>query len=214
MMKRVFTIPCRKDKCLELSNLILEKIGVEEATLRVGENSIEVKVYGYESDVKATWSRIKRLIKEYRSSVKIEKNLLKIKVDYLVKKTGRAFPPKVLVETLRRKGFFAQYDKGEGVIVTDASLDKITECVESITKIYEQVKYDLRGKTAIYYVTILSLVLGREPEFVIEKAKELNHVYLDEDGKLRLRLNLQQALDEFIKSIRGELKDTGGDFGD
>lgn len=213
MMKRVFTIPCRKDRCLELSNLILEKITVDEATVHVGENSIEIRVYGYKSDIKETWNKIKRLINEFKSSIRVEKNALRIKIDYLVKKSGKAFPPRVLVEVLKRTGYYAQYYKGDQAIVTNAPLEKLFEHIESINRVYEEVKHNLRGKTTIYYVIILSLVLRKDPGFIIEKGRELNHLQLDDEGKFRLRVNLQQALDEFIKSSRGELKDTGGGFG-
>lgn len=201
LIKRFFQINCKGEECLKLAELIREKApAAEYMGIEIREDALRITMHGYKTDIKKAWEYIRRLVSSYRSSVTITRHgLRRIKVEYLVEKTGRTFPPILLVEILKYKGYKAILSDCKDEIITDAEPEVLEELVAKISDIINKIRFDIRGTVAKYYVVVASIILGLEPEQVIEKGVLHGHLYRDEEGKIRIKKEWRQALAEFLR---------------
>ena len=204
LIKRFFYIPCRGNECFKLAELIREKIpSVEYVDITIEEDGLYITMYGYKTDIKQAWEYIRRLVSSYKSSITTLKGGIKrIKIDYLVEKTRKTFPPIVLVEILSRLGYRAGLNQDKTEIYTDASSELIEEIINKIWDIINTIKYDVRGTTSKYFVVVSSIVLNVEPEHVISEACSRGIMEKDEEGKYRIKKEWRKALNEFISEYR------------
>ncbi len=204
LIKRFFYIPCRGEECFKLAELIKEKIpSVEYVDITIEEDGLYITMYGYKTDIKYAWEYIRRLVSSYKSSVTTLKGGIKrIKIEYLVEKTRRTFPPIVLVEILERLGYKAGLNQDKTEIYTDAPTELIEEIINKIWEVINAIKYDVRGTTSKYFVVVSSIVLKMDPEQVLSKAYSMGIMGKDEEGKYRIRKEWRKALNEFISEYR------------
>ncbi len=204
LIKRFFYIPCRGEECFKLAELIREKIpSVEYVDITIEEDGLYITMYGYKTDIKYAWEYIRRLISSYKSSITTLKGGIKrIKIEYLVEKTRKTFPPIVLVEILERLGYKAGLNQEKTEIYTDAPTELIEEIVNKIWEVINAIKYDVRGTTSKYFVVVSSIVLKMNPEQVLSRAYSMGIMDKDEEGKYRIKKEWRKALNEFISEYR------------
>jgi len=204
LIKRFFYIPCRGEECFKLAELIKEKIpSVEYVDITIEEDGLYITMYGYKTDIKYAWEYIRRLVSSYKSSITTLKGGVKrIKIEYLVEKIRKTFPPIVLVEILERLGYKAGLNQDKTEIYTDAPIELIEEIVNKIWEVINVIKYDVRGTTTKYFVVVLSIVLKMEPEQVLSRAHSMGIMDKDEEGKYRIKKEWRKALNEFISEYR------------
>ncbi len=204
LIKRFFYIPCKGEECFKLAELIKEKIpSVEYIDITIEEDGLYIIMYGYKTDIKYAWEYIRRLVSSYKSSITTLKGGVKrIKIEYLVEKIRKTFPPIVLVEILERLGYKAGLNQDKTEIYTDAPLELIEEIVNKIWEVINVIKYDVRGTTTKYFVVVLSIVLKMEPEQVLSRAHSMGIMDKDEEGKYRIKKEWRKALNEFINEYR------------
>ncbi len=204
LIKRFFYIPCRGEECFKLAELIKEKIpSVEYIDITIEEDGLYITMYGYKTDIKYAWEYIRRLVSSYKSSITILKGGIKrIKIEYLVEKTRKTFPPIVLVEILEYLGYKAVLNKDKTEIYTDAPTELIEEIVNKIWEVINAIKYDVRGTTSKYFIVVSSIVLKMDPEQVLSKAYSAGIMDKDEEGKYRIKKEWRKALNEFISEYR------------
>lgn len=203
LIKKSFIIPCSGDECIELSNALLENTGgLGTITIEAKKNHIVVSVYGYKSDVKETWMLIKNLVGERRELKQVGKGLSRVAVNHLAKILKRTFPPKLLVEILKRNGYYALYEEEESVITTNASLEELRRIAEALSDVYVRIGDVCRGTITRYYLTALIILTGDELDKIIENAEKLNHIYRDENGKFVVKTDWVKAIDEYIKTFK------------
>ena len=201
LIKRFFQISCKGEECLKLAELIREKApAVEYMDIEIREDALRITMYGYKTDIKNAWEYIRRLVSSYRSSIITTRHgLRRIKIEYLVEKTSRTFPPILLVEILKYKGYKAILSDYKDEIITDAEPKVLEELAVKIFDVINKIRFDVRGTVAKYYVAATSIILGVEPEQVIEKGILYGHLYRDEDGKIRIKKEWRQALAELLR---------------
>ena len=204
LIKRFFYIPCRGEECFKLAELIREKIpSVEYVDITIEEDGLYITMYGYKTDIKYAWEYIRRLISSYKSSITtLRGGIKRIKIEYLVEKTRKTFPPIVLVEILGRLGYRAGLNQDKTEIYTDAPTELIEEIVNKIWEVINAIKYDVKGTTSKYFVVVLSIVLKMEPEQVLSRAYSMGMMDKDEEGKYRIKKEWRKALNEFISEYR------------
>ncbi|MEM0355137.1 MAG: DUF2067 family protein [Desulfurococcaceae archaeon] len=202
LVKKTFVIPCRGEECVDLSNTLLENIsGTGTVTIEAKQNQIVVTIYGYKSEVRETWLILRKLVEE-KKLLRLGKGLLKISLNQLAKVLRKTIPPKLLVEVLKRLGYYAVYEKGESAIVTNAPLEELKRISEELADSYSKTGGICRGTTTRYYLAALTVLTGLDLERIVENAEKLNHIYRDEDGKIVVRVEWVRALDEYIKTYR------------
>ncbi|MET1159386.1 MAG: DUF2067 family protein [Thermoprotei archaeon] len=204
LVKRVFYIPCKGDLCLKLAEIINEKApAVEHAEIKISDNGLYITLYGYKTDVRNAWEYIKRIASLYLSAIRDTGGIKRIKLEYLVDRLRRTFPPRLLAAILNYMGYRCEYDHDKNELVTDAPLEIIEDIAKKIAEIIDSIKYDVRGTTTKYYVVAASIILNTDLETVYRIGVEKKHLVLDEDGKYRIRIYWKQAIEELIREHRG-----------
>ncbi len=196
MIKRVFHISCRGEECYRIAEFIKENIGVPEISITFRENGLYIELYGYKSDIRNAWARIKQLIRMYRQAHVPTAVGHRVSIEYIVSNIKKTFPPQLLVEVLKRKGYEARYD-GEA-IETSASLDTLIGLADSIADIISSLKYRVRGSTAKHLIAASTLLTGKPLEKVIDELVEKGYLYYDEDDKIRIKHEWRSALDSYV----------------
>lgn len=202
IIKRAFFISCREEECLKLADLIKDNISTLEALIDVKDYGIEIVLYGYKTDVRRAWEKIKQIVSFYKELTQATRSKVKrIPVSHIVSLTKKTFPPTLLAEILARKGYRSRY--ASGVIETDADLEVLKSIVEKISEVYERIKYSVRGTTTKYFITASSILLDLDPDYVIDECLKTGLLKVSgEEDKPKLAKEWRQALDDFIKYIR------------
>lgn len=197
--KRVFRIKCPPRKCEQLLERIEEVVSVTgDVEARLLEGAIELRFYGYESEIKASWQKLRALLSGIGMAP--ASGPRRFSIDYLVKRVGSTFPPRVLKKVLEKSGFFAEVDSSAGVILTSASEEEVVKAAARVAEAHRAAGERVRGTSARYYVAALSAITGRAVEEVIERAVELGHMSKGEDGRAILRIEWQRGVDSFLRA--------------
>ena len=201
-ISRKFVLNCIDEQtCIELVNTLLENLpATMYVSYRIRGNKLEIVVQGLKHDVQGIWA----LIKHYHS------DLLKIKaqkmkefkeypIRYIVSKIHRTFPPDIVVEILKAKGYKADLDDDK--ITTNANLDMVSDIASKVAKILDEIRYDVVGKSTKKIVVYASILLDKNPKDIIRALIDEGILVEDEKvGKPRLAVNLEQAIKK-IKTI-------------
>ena len=202
LIKRSFYVPCKGEECYKLAELIREKAPVvEQIDIGITDSGLYITMYGYKTDIRNAWSYIKRLVSSYKSAVVEHGGKRRIRVDYVVERIGHTFPPKLLIEILKYKGYVAELSEFKNEIITNASLEVVEETASKIHELINEIRFNVRGTTTKYYVVAASILTGMKPEEVYRHGLELNHLVI-EDEKYRIRVEWRSALREFLKAFR------------
>ena len=201
-ISRKFVLNCIDEQtCIELVNTLLENLPTTMyVSYRIRGNKLEIVVQGLKHDVQGIWA----LIKHYHS------DLLKIKaqkmkefkeypIRYIVSKIRRTFPPDIVVEILKAKGYKA--DLEDDKITTNANLDMVSDIASKVAKILDEIRYDVVGKSTKKIVVYASILLDKNPKDIVRVLIDEGILVEDEEvGKPRLAVNLEQAIKK-IKTI-------------
>ncbi len=201
VIKREFFIPCRGVDCFKLAELIQENVSIGEMAIDIRDNGLYIAFYGYKSDIRRAWARVKKVLRDYRSSIRRTPLGYRVSIDYIVSSIKKTFPPILLVEIVKRMGYSVRYSSG--YIETDMDVEELKEIASKIADIVYQLRYEVRSTACKYFIVAASILTGREPSNVIDDAIGKELVYLDEDGKPRLRVEWRRAIDIYTKYVRG-----------
>lgn len=201
LIRRVYHISCHGEECYKLAEFIRENISVPEISITFREHGIYVELYGYKSDIRNAWSKIKHLVSMYRRSMTRTRKGYRITIDYIVSKIRKTFPPTLLVEILKKRGYSVSYE-GDYIEI-DIEPDELIELASRVADIIQAIRYEASGTTTKYLITAATILTNRSSEDVdqvISELEELGYLYRDEDGKARLKLDWKKALDMYLRS--------------
>jgi len=198
-IRRVYHISCHGEECYRLAEFIRENISVPEINITFREHGIYVELYGYKSDIRNAWSKIKHLVSMYKRSMIRTRKGYRITIDYIVSRIRKTFPPILLIEILRKMGYDANYK--ENIIEVDIEPDELIKLADKIANIIQTIRYKVSGTTAKYLITAAAILTNRsieEIDQVVNELEELGYLFRDEDGKVRLKLEWRKALDMYL----------------
>ena len=201
LIRRVYHISCHGEECYKLAEFIRENISVPEISITFREHGIYVELYGYKSDIRNAWSKIKHLVNMYKRSMIRTRKGYRVTIDYIVSRIRKTFPPILLTEILRKLGYDVRYEGN--IIEVDIEPDELIGLADKIADIIQAIRYKVGGTTAKYLVTAAAILTNRsveEIDQVIAELEELGYLYRDEDGKARLKLEWKKALDMYLMS--------------
>lgn len=199
LVKRRFRVPCRGEECLKLYEYVKDRVpSLEHVEFKVSGSGLVVEAYGYETDVKRLWSELRSYVRALRHVS--TRGLNSFRVDYIVKLTGKTFPPDVLVEVLSRQGH--RVEAGEGVIYTSAGVDEVLGLVERISELNSVAKNIAKGTAARYFIVSASLLTGLPPQEIVERAVGLQLMEPDESGAYLLKHEWRRALDLLVRYLK------------
>jgi hypothetical protein len=207
LIKREFFIPCKGDECFKLAELINEKIPqVELIDIDISDHGLRIKMYGYKSDVRRAWNTIKQLVRIYRTPYIMEHGRLRrMPIQYIVERIKRTFPPSLLVYILKKKGYRAALSEDGEEIVSDAEPDYIVEIASRIADLTQRIKDFTRGTSTKYFIIAASILLDKDPEYIVEKAFAMGLLEKIND-RFIIKKEWRQALEEVIKDEKHSIE--------
>lgn len=187
---------------MKLYELLKDRIPpMEYVSFEVTNKGLTIEAYGYETDIKALWFEIRKLLSPLREVMSKSKQSRRYNIDLIVRMIRKTFPPIVLVEVLKRKGCFAELAIGENAVVSDASLDEITETAAKIADVNLQALKVAKNTSARYYITALSVLSGLSVDDVVKFSTE-NGFLSEEEGSYVLKLDWREALSKALKTLK------------
>jgi len=200
LVKRRFRVKCVDEPCEKLAERISDGISIAgEYSVTIQDGFVTVEFYGYESEIKKAWNKIKSML---AGSPKVEKGVFVYDVNAVFKDIGSTFPPRVLVEVLRRQGFTAVLS-GEGdKIRTNASRQTVYSISSRIAEVARSIPGEIRGLSTKYYLLTISVLTSLPVEEVIGRGIEAAHLKRDENGFITLNIEWLQGVDDFLKRVK------------
>lgn len=203
LVKRLFYVNCRGEECSKLSEIITENIpSTEQVDIAITDWGLYITIYGYKSDIKNIWRKIRSIVNSYRSSAIVGEKHSRVSLEYLFNKLKHTFPPNMLVYILKKLNYRAEYIVDENIIVTNASLSIVEDVSKRIVKLINDIKHRVSGTTTKYYVIASCILTNKSIDEVLVIGLENNHLYIDQDGKYRLKIEWRKALEEFINKYK------------
>lgn len=201
--KRFFYINCRGEECNKLSEIIMENIpSIEQLDVAVTNQGLYITIYGYKSEIKSIWRKIRDIVNSYKSSIVLSRGYSKVSVEYLFNKFKQTLPPKLLVFILNKLGYRAEYSLDKNTILTNAPLETIEEVANRVIELMNNLKHKVSGSITKYYVIASCILTNQTIDNVLTIGLEINHLYIDENGKYRLRIDWKKALEEVINKFK------------
>jgi hypothetical protein len=202
LVKKKFYIACTEQECLKLYELLKDRMPtIAQVIIEVTEKGLLVEAYGYETDIKDLWFSIKSLIGPLKEATR-KAGIKKIKVELVTKTIHKTFPPRVLVETLRRKGFYIEYNAEDGSIVTSASFNEVVALADKIADLSVQASRLPATTSTRYFVIAACAITGLSIEEVINMAMEIGLIEQGEGGRYIVKRDWRESLDSFLKHVR------------
>ena len=198
LIKKRFYIKCNGDECFKLAEIIKTNMVSKESTIIIKDNGIVIELYGYKTDIKNTWLKIKRLLSIYKATYSREgRNVYPL--EHIVSLSRKTFPPRLLVEILKYQGYMAEYKDGN--IISNADLEHIVKLVNRINELINDLRYTVKGTTSKYFLVAASILLNTDPMSIIEHSLNKGLMIQDQDGKPCLRVEWRQALSKILRSF-------------
>lgn len=195
-LRRIFKIsipPDAKydlDRFLERLNSAIHAYG---SVIRIEGNTIYIEVYGGKTMIKDTWTRIKKVLREYTPPPKGGFKLVRIYRD-----VGIALPPDVLAAVIEASGYRTEYDREN--LYTDASYEEVLLAAKAIRGALEEMRGLNATRTAKKLLATLSAIWGAPVASVIDVLIEKGYARLSDSGKIELLRPWKEALSE----LKGE----------
>lgn len=207
LIKREFFIQCRGDECFKIAELISENAPqVELIDIDISDHGLRIKIYGYKSDIKRVWNTIKQLLRIYQTPyITGHGRIRRIPIQYIVGRIKRTFPPSLLVFILKKKGYRASLSEDNEEILSDAEPDHVIEIASRIADLTQRIRNITRGTSTKYFIIAASILLDKDPEYIVNKALEKGILERIED-KIRVRKEWRQALEEVIKDEKHSIE--------
>jgi len=202
LVKRKLFVPCREDECFKLYELLKEKMpSVNYASFDVTEKGLLIEVYGYESDVKELWFEIKRLVGPLKEITR-KSGVRKYSVDLITKMIKKTFPPRVLVEVLKRLNYYADLLEGENQLATNASFEEVVRLAEKTADLNNEASRVAGNTSTRNYIVALCIITGLSIDEIVKESLEQGLLSQNESGKYIVTRDWRSALDVFLKSTR------------
>ncbi|WP_440060242.1 DUF2067 family protein [Thermogladius sp. 4427co] len=199
LSKKVYRIKCVDEPCEKLAEAIGDRISLlGEYNIRIENNYIIIELYGYESDIKKAWFKIKSLL---GVPAKGGKGLAGYRLDYFFRELGATFSPRILVEVLKRRGFVVETGEDASIIYTNAGREIVVDIARRIIELSNNIPKDVKGSSTRYYLVTLGVLTGVSIQELVDKAVELGHIRRDREG-LRLAVEWVRGVEEFLKRLK------------
>jgi len=189
--KRVFVI--RIDEISEATlEQLLDKLKIKEAYIRISPRKKEaiIKLVGFEGDIRDTWSDIKSTLRKQRF-----RETCTALISDLFKEVGGTFPPDVLVEALRIRGFKAEVF-GD-CIVSDAEKNLLVDIARKIIEAMqtETLRFNAKGKSTRKLLLIAIAGYNLSPTEAVELLLREELVKKVDEGTVMIAKNLREAVE-------------------
>lgn len=202
LIKRRFYIQCKEDECLKLYELLKDRIpSINYVSMQITDKGLLLEACGYESDIKDLWVEIKKLIGPLKEITR-KAPLRKYNINLITKMLHKTFPPRLLVEILKKMHYTVEYSSDEDSIFTNASLEEVLKLAERIADLNHKAS-ELATNTSTRYYIIASCILGEMPlENAVELSADLNLLKQSKSGKYTLAVDWRAALGTFLKNVK------------
>lgn len=202
LVKKKFFIACTEQECLKLYELLKDRMPtIAQVIMEITEKGLLVEAYGYETDIKDLWFTIKSLIGPLKEATR-KVGVKKIKVDLVTKAIHKTFPPRVLVEVLRRKGFYVEYNAEDGSIVTSASFDEVVALADKIADLSVQASKLPATTSTRYFIVAVCTIIGLSVDEAVNMAVEVGLIERGDDGRYVVKRDWRESLDSFLKRVK------------
>lgn len=208
-VKASFFVPCRRDECEKITGLLEDLPPTLHVVYEIREDGILVRAYGYPSEIKELKSRFRRLFSQSRS--KYSAGETRIELTTLARIVGGTFPIQPLLLVLRKNGFASEYSREEGVLKTNAPMNKVVEVASRLHSAIRSIKTILKGTSTKYFVATAAVIAGIDVEEVVNISVQAG-LLKRENGAFSLTIEWTSALDRFLKYVR-ESMEFGEDIG-
>ena len=194
-------IPCREDECLKLYELAKDKLpATSYVEFQLTSKGLVIEAYGYETDVKALWFELKKLLPPLKEALSTSKKVKKYEVGLVAKIIQKTFPPLVLVEVLKHKGYHARFLGESNSIESNASLEEVLEVASKVAELNIEAGKISRNTSTRYYIAALSALTGLPVEEVARLS--VKHGLLREEGGVYVvTLDWREALNKALKTL-------------
>ncbi|MEM1719666.1 MAG: DUF2067 family protein [Desulfurococcaceae archaeon] len=202
LIKRRFYVPCKEDECLKLYELLKDRMpSINYISMQLTGRGLLLEAHGYESDIKDLWIEVKRLVGPLKEITR-KAALRKYPISLVAKMIRKTFPPKLLMEILRRMNYTAEHLSDEDSIVTNAPLEVILRLAERIADLNPEATRLAANTSTRYYIIAGCILSEMSLEGVVGLSADLNILKRSEDGRHVLVVDWRTALDIFLKNIK------------
>ncbi|MEM2025584.1 MAG: DUF2067 family protein [Desulfurococcaceae archaeon] len=202
LVKRRLYVPCKGDECIKIYELLKDHMqSVMSVEMKITGKGILFEVYGYETDIKSLWVQVKSLIASIKELAS-KSGLYKYNVELLVKMSRKTFPPKLLVEVLKRNKHSAVFLSEENIIVTTASIEEVLELIHKIYELNSKAMKLAETTSTRYYLIACCIISAKTLEEVVSISLNTGVLEPGERGGYTLKLDWRAALDLALKSIK------------
>lgn len=207
LVKRRFFIPCREEECAKLYEIVKDRLpALSHVEFTFTSKGLFVEAYGYESDVKATWFEIKRVLRSLKEALSSRKGLRKYSVELITQTTRKTFSPELLVEVVKRMGYRAVFVREENTILSDMSFEEMTRLAEQIADKNTTLARISKNTSTRYYLVACTVLTGLPVEDVVKISQSLGLVEVDESGKVAVKSEWRSCIDKFYGSFKQSSK--------
>lgn len=202
LIKRKFYVPCSEVECLKLYELLRDKMpSVSYVSMSITGSGLLIEAYGYESDVKDLWFEVKRIIGPLKEITR-KTGMRRYSVPILVKMIHRTFPPRILVEVLKKMNYRAEYLESEDEVLTNAPLEVIVDVAEKIANLNNEVGRLAASTSTRYYIVAACALTNLPLEDVVRHSIEQGVLKPIADNRYTISVDWRTALDLFLKNIK------------
>lgn len=202
LVKRRIYVPCREEECFKLYELLKDKIPpLSYARFDITEKGLLIEAYGYESDVKSLWFELRRILAPLKEAMNRSRRSKKYGVELIARTIRKTFPPGILVEVLKRRGYYAEFDSKESTITSDAPFDEIMDIAGKIADVNVQAGKVARNTSTRNYIVTLSVLTGLTVDDVVRLSVEYG-VLGENNGKFVVREDWREALNKVLKTLK------------
>lgn len=202
LIKRRFCIPCKEDECLRLYELLKDRMpSINYVSMQITNKGLLLEAHGYESDIKDLWVEVKKLIGPLKEIAR-KAALRKYNISLITKMIHKTFPPRLLVEVLKRMHHAVEYSSDEDCISTNAPLEEVLKLAEKIADLNYEATEMAANTSTRYYIIASCILCGMPLENVVELSTNLNLLKRSEGGKYVLAVDWRTALDTLLKNVK------------
>lgn len=205
LVKRRFFISCKEEECIKLYEFVKDRLpALSYVELTVTSKGLLVEIYGYESDIKTAWMEIRKIIKSIRE-VSSTRGLKRYSVEFITQVTKKTFSPELLVEIIKRLGYRAVFLREENTLLSDMDFNNIVILVERIAEQNTMLAKISKNTSTRYYLVACAVLTGLPIEDIIKISRDLDLLFISEDGKVALKSEWKSSLNKFYKNFKPNL---------
>lgn len=202
LTKRRFYVPCREDECIKLYELLKDRIPmVSQVTVEITDKGLIVEAFGYETDIKDLWFEIKRTVGPLREITR-RSGLRRYSVSLISRIINKTFPPRLLVEVLKKQLYNVEYSGEEDTIVTNADFNEIVRLADKLADLNNIASRLTSNTSTRYYIAAGSVLTGLDLEDLVRASLELGLLREVGEEKYALTLDWRVALDILLKNVK------------